>query len=76
MNVATGPAVSIREMLGTIAELVGVDIEPRTDASLVRAGDPPEIVGDASRLRALTGWGPTIPIRRTLADLIASIEAG
>ena len=76
VNVATGTAVSIREMLRTIAELVGVDVEPRTDASLVRAGDPPEIVGDASRLRALTGWRPTIPIRRTLADLIASIEAG
>lgn len=76
VNVATGTSVSIREMLRTIADLVGVEVEPRTDPALVRAGDPPEIVGDASRLKALTGWQPTIQMRQTLADLIARIEAG
>jgi GDP-4-dehydro-6-deoxy-D-mannose reductase len=58
-----------------IANIAGVEIEPRVDPSLVRPDDPPEIRGDASRLAALTGWGPTIPLRRTLEDLVASLDA-
>ena len=48
--------------------------EPRVAPTLVRASDPPEIVGDASRLRQLTGWEPAIPLRQTLQDLVSSID--
>jgi len=75
VNVATGRGVAIREVLAILSRLAGVDAEPRVDATLVRADDPPEIVGDASRLKALTGWIPEIGLEQTLADLLASIEA-
>jgi GDP-4-dehydro-6-deoxy-D-mannose reductase len=73
LNVATGRSVAIRDVVAMIAEIAGVEIEPRVDPSLVRPDDPPEIRGDASRLTELTGWGPTIPLRRTLEDLVASL---
>ncbi len=76
LNVATGRSMAIRDLLTAIADIVGVGIRPVRDASLVRADDPPEIVGDASRLRELTGWQPSIPIRRTLEDLVADLDAG
>jgi GDP-4-dehydro-6-deoxy-D-mannose reductase len=74
VNVATGRAVSIRVVLETLCRLAGVEAEVVVDPSLVRSDDPPEIVGDASALRALTGWKPEIDLERTLGDLLASIE--
>jgi GDP-4-dehydro-6-deoxy-D-mannose reductase len=76
LNVATGRSVAIREVLATLADIAGVRFRPYRDPALIRGDDPPEIVGDASRLRDVTGWRPSIPLRRTLADLVASIEAG
>jgi GDP-4-dehydro-6-deoxy-D-mannose reductase len=74
-NVATGRAVAIREVLAILSRLAGVDAEPRVNAALVRADDPPEIVGDASRLRASTGWVPRLSLDQTLGDLLRSIES-
>lgn len=73
LNVATGEAVSIRQVLVMICESVGTSVRPRIDASLVRENDPPEIIGDATEIRRLTGWEPMIPLRQTLADLVASL---
>jgi GDP-4-dehydro-6-deoxy-D-mannose reductase len=73
VNVASGRSRSIRELLRMIGEAAGIDPELVLDPALVREDDPPEIVGDASHLRAVTGWEPSIPIDRTVADLVASL---
>jgi GDP-4-dehydro-6-deoxy-D-mannose reductase len=75
VNVATGRAVAIRDVLSILCRLAGVEAQAVVDPALVRPDDPPEIVGDASRLRALTGWVPSIDLERTLADLLASIRS-
>jgi GDP-4-dehydro-6-deoxy-D-mannose reductase len=75
LNVATGRAIAIRQVLATLCEIAGVTAEPVVDPTLVRADDPPEIRGDASRLRDATGWQPTIDLERTLRDLVESIES-
>lgn len=75
LNVATGHAVSIRAVLETLCRLAGVDVEAAVDTSLVRPDDPPEIVGDASILRSLTGWKPEVDLDQTLEDLLSSLEA-
>jgi GDP-4-dehydro-6-deoxy-D-mannose reductase len=69
-NVARGEGVSLRELFGTLARLVGVEAEPVVDPALARTSDIPYLVGDAARLRAATGWSPAIPLERTLRDLI------
>ena len=74
VNVATGRAVSIREVLDTLAEAVGSAVAPRIDPELVRPEDPPLIVADVSRIRALIGWTAEIPLRSTLGDLVRSLE--
>jgi GDP-4-dehydro-6-deoxy-D-mannose reductase len=75
LNVATGTSTAIRDILSTIAAIVGITVRPRRDDALVRPDDPGEIVGDASRLRGLTGWRPEIPLSQTLSDLVSSVEA-
>jgi len=73
VNVATGLAVSIRELFSQLARLVGVVAMARPDPVLMRPDDPPLIVGDSERLRRLTGWTPAIPLATTLSDLVASM---
>lgn len=75
-NVATGRGTAIRELLDILAELAGVSVEPVVDPELVRADDPEEIIGDASRLMNQTGWMAAIPLRTTLSDLLHSLEPG
>ena len=76
VNVATGRSVSVRQLLEMVSHAAGVRTTPRVDPRLVRANDAPEIVGDATLLRHLTGWTPTIPLERTIADVVAEIAAG
>lgn len=74
-NVASGTAISIRELLTMIGAAVGALIEPEIDPALLRADDPPLIVGDSARLRQLTGWSPEIPLQETIGDLVESVES-
>lgn len=73
-NVASGGSVEIRRILEILCDLAGVEVVTEVEPSLVREGDPPDVRGDASALRELTGWAPTIPLETSLADLLASLE--
>jgi GDP-4-dehydro-6-deoxy-D-mannose reductase len=73
VNIGTGRAISIRELLQLIAEAADASIRPVVDEALVRTDDPPLIVADASKVRGLVGWAPEIPLERTIRDLVASL---
>ncbi|HYO41935.1 MAG TPA: NAD-dependent epimerase/dehydratase family protein [Candidatus Limnocylindrales bacterium] len=74
-NVASGRVVTMRWVIGRLAELAGWAVSIEVDHTLVRADDPPEMRGDASALHSLTGWAPEIPFDETLRDLVTSLEA-
>jgi GDP-4-dehydro-6-deoxy-D-mannose reductase len=69
-NVASGVGHTLRELFDGLARLVGVSARPLAEVTLTRPWDVPHRVGDASRLRAATGWSPTIPFEQTLTDLV------
>jgi GDP-4-dehydro-6-deoxy-D-mannose reductase len=69
-NVAGGRGHSLEALFRQLAAIVGVDVIPEPDPELVRPADIPYLVGDASRLRAATGWAPAIPLERTLRDVV------
>lgn len=69
-NVASGAGWSLREVFQRLARLIGVPAEPVPDPALVRSEDLMHLVGDASRLRARTGWAPRIPFDQTLQDVV------
>ena len=45
-------------------------IEVRQVPQRVRPVDIPVLSGDASRLRALTGWAPAVPFQQSLEDVL------
>jgi GDP-4-dehydro-6-deoxy-D-mannose reductase len=69
-NAASGKAMSIREVIDEFRARAVCPVEVRQVAERVRPIDVPLLVGDASRLRALTGWEPTIPLRQSIEDVL------
>ena len=56
MNCGYGHGFSVKEVVTAAKAVTGVDFPVEETGR--RAGDPPEIVADSSRLRAKTGWKP------------------
>ncbi len=69
-NVASGTGRPIRAVLEALVARSRVPVEITTDPALFRPNDTPVVVGDASRLRAATGWTPSIGFDRMLDDLL------
>jgi GDP-4-dehydro-6-deoxy-D-mannose reductase len=69
-NVARGEGVSLRDVFRRVADLVGAQVEPAPDPSLIRAGDIPHLVGDPGKLRRATGWSPRFSLDQILQELV------
>jgi GDP-4-dehydro-6-deoxy-D-mannose reductase len=69
-NVASGTAVSVRELIELVRAAARIPVRHEVDAARVRAHDVPEVRGSAERLRAATGWAPEIPLEQTVADAL------
>ncbi|MGC2855121.1 UDP-glucose 4-epimerase GalE [Novispirillum sp. DQ9] len=66
LNLGNGAGYSVREVIDTARAVTGHAIPAITEPR--RPGDPPVLVGDAAKARALLGW---VPRRPALADQIA-----
>ncbi len=69
-NVASGTGQHLGHCVEMLAERIGVQVRPVVDPALVRPADIPVLIGDATRLRSLTGWAPHYTFEQTLQDLV------
>jgi GDP-4-dehydro-6-deoxy-D-mannose reductase len=69
-NVCSGTGIRMRDLLQVLIGVSGLRIDVRVDPARLRASDVPELVGDPSRIRADLGWQPSIPLERSLRDLL------
>jgi GDP-4-dehydro-6-deoxy-D-mannose reductase len=70
-NVCSGRGIAIGDVLQELLDVSGATIEVRRDPDRMRPSDIPAIIGNPRKLRDATGWAPEIPLRQTLADLLA-----
>ncbi|MDQ5985027.1 MAG: UDP-glucose 4-epimerase [Syntrophus sp. SKADARSKE-3] len=56
MNCGYGHGFSVKDVVRTAKAVTGIDFPVEETAR--RAGDPPELVADSTRLRQKTGWQP------------------
>jgi GDP-4-dehydro-6-deoxy-D-mannose reductase len=69
-NVASGVGVPLRELFERLAKLSGVAAVAAPDPALMRSADIPHLVGDATKLRATTGWKPCFTLDDTLRGVV------
>jgi GDP-4-dehydro-6-deoxy-D-mannose reductase len=69
-NVASGRMVPMSDVLDLLVAGARCPVEIEVDPARSRPTDLPAMCGAASKLRAATGWMPTIPLEQTLADAL------
>ncbi len=74
-QICSGRGVAIAELANILVSLALHPVRLVTDPGLLRPVDVPVLVGNAARLRACTGWAPTIELADTLAELLADFRA-
>jgi len=65
-NLGTGAGYSVREVVQMVREVTGRHLRETTGSR--RAGDPPRLISDASRIRRELGWSPRFPDLRTMVE--------
>jgi len=74
--IATGEAHSVRELVETAFDHVGLDWRDhvRVDESLVR-GDHRVLVGDAAKAARVLGWAPTVTFGELVGLLVDAVQS-
>ena len=74
-NICSGRTVAIREVLRQLITIARVPVEIRDDPERMRSSDLPILSGDATKLRAETGWEPRYSLAASLRDIYAAARA-
>lgn len=59
LNLGNGAGYSVRQVIDAVVRVTGRSIPVRTEGR--RAGDPPILVGDATKAKVVLGWSPKRP---------------
>ncbi len=69
-NLCSGTATRIGDIVQMVIERARIPIEVRVDPARLRPSDEPILLGDNSKLRAATGWEPTITVPEIVDELL------
>jgi GDP-4-dehydro-6-deoxy-D-mannose reductase len=70
LNIASGQARRIGEVLDSLLRLSGVKATIEVEPARVRPNEIKSLCGDATAARTLLGWQPEIPFEETLSDTL------
>lgn len=73
-NICSGQERSVRSMAEELMQIAGVQAELQTNAARLRPTEQRRVIGDPSKIRALLGWSPEIPLATTLTDVLREAE--
>jgi len=69
-NIASGTAWRIQDVLDLLLSFSEIDISVEVDPQRLRPSDVELLLGDASKLSAITGWQPLIPFEQTARETL------
>jgi len=71
-NIATGTDVSIADVVAVVSDLLGRELRVVSKEERLRpdSSEVYRLIGDASKLRGLTGWEPRVTLRDGLSQVI------
>lgn len=70
-NIGSSRAISVRDLAALIGQIMGIDeIELKCDPARLRRNEVDRFCADSSKLRAATGWQPTVALEDGLRKTI------
>ncbi|ARD42262.1 UDP-glucose 4-epimerase GalE [Actinomyces gaoshouyii] len=72
-NVGTGVGASVRDVVAKVIAATGLDLVPEELDR--RAGDPPQLIGDASRITRVLGWRAEYDLDDIVASAFSAWQA-
>ncbi|MDI6734653.1 MAG: GDP-mannose 4,6-dehydratase [bacterium] len=69
-NICSGKSYKIKEVLDILLSMSKIKVEIKQDPSRMRPSDVLILLGDHTKFSEKTGWQPTIPFEKTLADIL------
>ncbi|WP_267237625.1 GDP-mannose 4,6-dehydratase [Caenimonas koreensis] len=69
-NVCSGVERSMREVIGILCAVSGVEVALDIDERRLRPAEQQRMCGSYARLASVTGWAPSIPFEQTLRDIV------
>ena len=72
LNVGTGTAYSVREILERLRRILGRPVVVEQEAARVRTSERMLLLADIGKIRRAVRWTPRVPIDDSLKDLIAA----
>lgn len=69
-NVCRGEGARLAQVVQQLVARARTAVRVETDPSRFRPAEVPWMVGDPARIRSDTGWQPTIPLERTLGEVL------
>jgi GDP-4-dehydro-6-deoxy-D-mannose reductase len=69
-NICSGQEHSLRLLVEELLRIAGVQAELQMNPSRLRPAEQRRVIGDPSRIHALLGWLPEIPLTTTLTDIL------
>lgn len=73
-NISSEHIYQMSDIVKLIEDQIGHKFEIEVDKSLIRPTDEKIIVGDITKLKRDTGWKQKIPMKQTVADMLAYWE--
>lgn len=74
-NICSGTSIKGSVILDKLAiSMKKPNYKVMIDKSKIRPNDPEKVIGDNSRIKADTGWHPTIPLEQTIDDFVKALK--
>jgi len=70
-NISTNTSLSIREVIGIIEKITGMEFEVSSHADKVQKNDIPYISLSYDKIKKEAGWSPAFSLEQTLSDMAA-----
>jgi len=69
-NVCSGRAVPLVDIVTELQRSCSATVKIEVDHARLRSSDPPQVVGDPTKIWKATGWSPRVTLESTLNDLL------
>jgi GDP-4-dehydro-6-deoxy-D-mannose reductase len=70
-NICSGNGVTLKKVIELMCEILGIEVDIRTDPALIRPNDNKMIVGSNEKIKSNSGWKQNTSLNDSLKDILS-----